>query len=482
LKILNSKIMAEGSPERKGWGSSMIKYGKNKINFLKAKKDGMKYKLSPNVHKRYPPIAKKKETPDAETISIKLKDLKRAQPHDAPIQRGCHIAFRMETAPDEKEGIDDAHFWNHAIVLEVCDGKIKLITFCSSLMDIDESKRPLPRDFMFESDCIKVGSSGLLLADRKLTLQYAEVSINHLQSMFRYENESDATANEVVERAEAMVANPTEEWDYEKFTSEEFAMRAVTGKEDFTREEVKTMQLVKSVGKQNFSIAVQVLIPDFAKLVLDIGAPLIVKKIVMRVISVTCREGIDEIAQSLMKMSTQFAAKLAPKMAAACGAIAGGIGATVGIALEVGFFTYKMIRAVCRKRRKLWSNAQFWRFIIKEVVGFMTSTAGVITSSVVCSIIGLVIGGLPGTAAGFAVGAGFSGIFCLVKLILKYGTGKLYDKLCSDDRMPITYSEVKKAVEEADRDDLETSEMCSEDSRDFVSAMHEIINNDVIEQ
>ena len=419
----------------------------------------------------------KKETPNAKVIRTKLKDLKKAQPNSAkyPIKRGSHIAFKMKTAPDEEKGIEDANFWNHAIVLEVCYWKIKVITFCKSLMDIDESQRPVQRDFMFESDCIKMGSSGLVKANVNLVLQQAEVSINDMDCMHRYEQENNTEDSEnirVIERAEAMVANPTKEWDYNKFTSEEFAMRAVTGKEDFTRVEVKLSQLVVSAARQDFSHVVLVLLPQYGKMALDIGLPEVIKKIVMKVYSFMATEFNlkGKVAKSFLKLCQNCTETAAPPMAVTCAAITGGIGAAVGIALEAGFFVFKICRAIHYRREKLWTKKQFCKSVLKQVTMLMTSSAGAITASIVGSIVGALVGGPGGIVVGMGTGAVIACTFRLLTHILeKYNiTGKLCDRLMGpDSRLEIEYSklDIQESVKNLDtkpETNIENSSTASE--------------------
>ena len=282
------------------------------------------------VYSRFPPISAVK------TTKVKRRDIQR-------LEKGHHIAFQLETAPDDKRSLSDANFWNHAILLESHNGTIRIITFSKCL--IAEENKLVQRDYIFESDCVKVKTAimttdiaaVMLNENTGLKLMEAEVEISDIKTMYQYHHESETTPNEVIRRAKDMVWNARITWDYHSYTSEEFAFFAATG-ESFKREKATKMQIVRSVAQQNgYSVGGQV-ISFLTHKAMSLGLPKAAQFIIQKIIAITCREATEELAINLLRLSTTFAAKLGPKMAAACGAIMGGVGAAVGIAVEAAFF------------------------------------------------------------------------------------------------------------------------------------------------
>ena len=185
---------------------------------------------------------------------------------------------------------------------------------------------------------------------------------------------------------------------------------------------------------------------------MSIGLPKAVNFTIQKIITITCREATEELTLNLLRLSSTFAAKLGPKMAAACGAIMGGVGAVVGIAVETGFFAFKIARAIYRRKKKRLTKKELLKYLVKEAAGFMTSTAGIVTSSIVCSIIGFLVGGPGGIAAGIGTGVGLGiGFFVLRKIVEKatgIGFDAVCDKLLGSDKHAIKWKEIEKAERE----------------------------------
>ena len=416
------------------------------------------------VYNRHPRNASMKHSEGCNKVKTK-----KVKPKD--VKRGDHVAFQFEPEPEE----GDNQFWNHAIVLEKGGGIIKFITFCKCVLG--QEKKPVPRDYVFESDCVKVKFYGAILkaADVELTIQQAEVRMRDFETMYLYKHEGAMDPNAVVGNAKDMVGDTSRKWKSMNFTSEEFAFYAAT-KQEFNREKATKMQLVKSFTRQNCVSTIKELSIFLGTKFASVGLPIAIKAIINKVIAVTCKEATAEVVMNLVKMGEEFVTKLIPKMAAACGAIMGGVGAAVGVVVEVGFFAFKIARAIYKLKKKKWTKRQFLKYLAKESIGFMTSTAGVVTSSFVCAIIGALVGGGAGIGAGIGIGIGISGIFFLFRLVALKITGMTFDKLMGPEELAVTYKEVEHAVETTDENDGPEEQDPEErqQEREFIEAMKEI--------
>ena len=418
------------------------------------------------VYSRHPRNASMKDSKGCNKVKTN-----KVKPED--VKRGDHVAFRFEPGP-EVEFHEDNQFWNHAIVLEKGGGMIKFITFCKCVLG--QEKKPVTRDYVFESDCIRVSLYGARLdlktADEvKFTIQQAEVRICDFEAMYLYKHEGGIEPDAVARNAEDMVGDTSRKWNGMKYTSEEFAFYAAT-KQEFIRKRATKLQLVKSFTRQNCGSTIKEVGIFLGEKLATIGLPFAIKTIISKVIAVTCKEATEEVVMNLVKMGEGVITKLVPKMAAACGAIMGGVGAAIGIVVETGFFAFKIARAIYKWKKKKWTKRQLLKYLAKEFIGFMTSAAGVVTSSFVCAIVGALIGGGAGIGAGIGIGFGIGGAFFLFRLFAQKITGVTFDKLMG----PEEFKEVETAVETADVNDgpRERDPKDRHEESEFIEGMAEI--------